>query len=115
RRRRFWNPIAAAHAPAAVDAGPVLVLDMYEHAYHIDFGANATAYIDAFLRNVDWAAVVQRMDAVRGDRAGPRDDPSDHSLPSLSVEELAARLATVERVPVIDARRRHHLSPTGDL
>jgi len=115
RHRRFWNQIAADHAQAAVDASPVLALDMYEHAYHIDFGANATAYIDAFLRNVDWAAVVQRMDAVRGDRAVPRDDPSDHSLPSLSVEELAARLATGERVQVIDARPRHHISRTVDL
>src|SRR5262249_56160425 len=112
RRRRFWNPIAAAHAPAAVDAGPVLVLDMYEHAYHLDFGANATAYIDAFLRNVDWAAVVHRMDAVRGDRAVPRDDPSDQSLPSLSLEDLAARLPTVDLVQVIDAPPRHHISPT---
>src|SRR5262249_20791477 len=54
RHRRFWIQIAADHAEAAVDASPVLALDMYEHAYHIDFGANATAYIDAFLRNVDW-------------------------------------------------------------
>jgi len=39
---------------------PILALDMYEHAYHIDFGANARAYIDAFMRNVDWNAVQAR-------------------------------------------------------
>ena len=57
RARQFWNQLAADHSQAAVDAAPVLVLDMYEHAYHLDFGANATAYIDAFMRNIDWAAV----------------------------------------------------------
>jgi Fe-Mn family superoxide dismutase len=33
---------------------------MYEHAYHIDFGANAKAYVDTFLRNLDWLAVISR-------------------------------------------------------
>ena len=115
RARRFWNQIAADHSQAAVDAAPVLVLDMYEHAYHLDFGANATAYIDAFMRNIDWAAVTDRMDAVRGDAPLPLEDPSDESLPSLSVEELAAQLAKGEPVQVLDARPRHHISRTVDL
>src|SRR5262249_21315920 len=46
RHRRLHNQIAFDHSQAAVDAAPVLALDMYEHAYHLDFGANATAYID---------------------------------------------------------------------
>jgi superoxide dismutase, Fe-Mn family len=114
-QRRFWNQIAMDHSQAAVDAAPVLALDMYEHAYHIDFGANATAYIDAFMRNVDWAAVMRRIDAVRADRSLPREDPSDQSLPSISVEELAAQLAKGEPVQVLDARPRHHISRTVDL
>ncbi len=115
REKRLWNQVAADHSRCAVDAAPVLVLDMYEHAYHVDFGANATAYIDAFMRNIDWAAVIQRIDAVRADRALPHEDPSDQSLPSLSVEELAAQLAKGEPVQVIDARPRHHISRTVDL
>ena len=115
RERRFWNQVATDYSQAAVDAAPVLALDMYEHAYHMDFGANATAYVDAFMRNVDWAAVVQRVDAVRGDRSLPLEDPSDTSLPSLSVEELTARLAKGEPVQVLDARPRHHISRTIDL
>jgi superoxide dismutase, Fe-Mn family len=43
RQKRFWNQIATDHTQAAVDAAPVLVLDMYEHAYQMEFGANATA------------------------------------------------------------------------
>src|SRR6266852_2763891 len=115
RQKRLWNQIASDHSQAAVDAAPVLALDMYEHAYHLDFGANATAYIDAFMRNVDWAAVTERMIAVRGDRALPLEDPSDKSLPSLSIEELSAQLAKGERVQVVDARPRHHISRTVDL
>ena len=115
RQRRFWNQVATNHSQAAVDAAPVLVLDMYEHAYHMDFGANATAYIDAFMRNIEWAAVVHRMDAVWADRSLPLEDPSDKALPSLSVEELAAQLAKGEPVQVLDARPRHHISRTVDL
>jgi len=115
RQRRFWNQVATNHTQAAVDAAPVLVLDMYEHAYHMDFGANATAYIDAFMRNIEWAAVIHRMDAVRADRSLPLEDPSDKALPSLSVEELAAQLAKGEPVQVLDARPRHHISRTVDL
>jgi Fe-Mn family superoxide dismutase len=36
------------------------VLDMFEHAYAIDYGANKTGYLDAFLRNVNWNEVGTR-------------------------------------------------------
>jgi Fe-Mn family superoxide dismutase len=113
--RQLWNQVASDHSQAAVDAAPVLVLDMYEHAYHLDFGANATAYVDAFMRNVNWAAVGTRLAAVEAEASLPPEDPSDPGLPSLSVEELAARLATGEPVQVLDARPRHHISRTVDL
>ena len=115
RQRRLYNYIADDDTQTGIDTAPVLVLDMYEHAYHIDFGANATAYVDAFMRNVDWAAVTRRIGAASADRPLPPDDPVDHSLPSLSVEELAARLAKGEPVQVLDARPRHHISRTVDL
>ena len=115
RQRRLYNYIADDDTQTGIDTAPVLVLDMYEHAYHIDFGANATAYVDAFMRNVDWAAVTRRIGAASADRPLPQDDPVDHSLPSLSVEELAARLAKGEPVQVLDARPRHHISRTVDL
>ena len=115
QQNRFWNQVAGDHSQAAVDAAPVLVLDMYEHAYHMDFGANATAYIDAFMRNVEWKAVIQRIAAVTANRALPLEDPSDSTLPSVSVEELAAQFAKGERVQVLDARPRHHISRNVDL
>ncbi len=48
------------------NATPILALDTYEHAYFIDYGVNRGAYIDAFLRNVDWANVARRFEATRG-------------------------------------------------
>jgi Fe-Mn family superoxide dismutase len=34
---------------------PILALDMYEHAYHMDYGAKAASYIDAFMQNIKWS------------------------------------------------------------
>src|SRR5262245_55217668 len=79
--KRLRNTIASDDSQAAVDAAPVLVLDMYEHAYHLDFGANAAAYIDAFMRNINWTAVIARMAAVRAEGPLPLEDPSNESLP----------------------------------
>jgi len=88
---------------------------MYEHAYHLDFGANAAAYVDAFMRNIDWAAVAGRMAAIHDNRTTPREDPSDDNLPSLSVEDLSAQLARGECVQVVDARPRHYFSKATDM
>jgi len=62
RDGRLINQYAAEHTQSVAGGIPVLALDMYEHAYHIDFGANARAYVDAFLRNVDWPAVEARYE-----------------------------------------------------
>jgi len=47
------------HAPAAT--APLLVMDMYEHSYQMDYGASATSYIDAFFRNIRWEMVTDRL------------------------------------------------------
>ena len=39
---------------------PLLVLDMYEHAFQMDYGAAAAKYVDAFMRNIDWKVVDER-------------------------------------------------------
>src|SRR6476659_7887099 len=62
RDRRLINQYAGDHGQATAGGIPVLALDMYEHAYHIDFGANATAYIDTFQRNIDWASTQTRYE-----------------------------------------------------
>jgi superoxide dismutase, Fe-Mn family len=116
RQKRFWNQIATDHTQAAVDAAPVLVLDMYEHAYQMDFGANATAYVDTFFRNINWEAVLKRIGAARNDQPPPNEDPSStKDTPSLSVEELAAQIASGSGVQIVDARQRDHMSRHVDL
>ncbi len=50
-----------AHSPAATL--PVLVMDMYEHSYQMDYGAAAAKYIDAFFKNIQWEAVARRIEA----------------------------------------------------
>src|SRR6266852_8899422 len=58
---KLYNQLALDDSQAMLDAVPLLVLDMYEHAYQMEFGSNATAYIETFLRNVDWTAVDNRL------------------------------------------------------
>ena len=50
------------HTQAMAFGAPLLVLDMYEHAYAIDYGADHAAYIDAFWKNIAWDAVEARYD-----------------------------------------------------
>jgi Fe-Mn family superoxide dismutase len=38
---------------------------MYEHGYHLDYGANAKGYIDAFFRNVRWDEVNRRVERIK--------------------------------------------------
>ena len=50
------------HTQAQALAIPILVLDMYEHAYQMDYGAEAARYVDAFFDNVNWDVVEQRRE-----------------------------------------------------
>lgn len=61
RDKRLVNQWAADHTMALAASTPVLVLDMYEHAYAIDYGAKAAAYVDAFMGTVNWAAADGRF------------------------------------------------------
>jgi superoxide dismutase, Fe-Mn family len=51
-----------AHGPAATT--PILVMDMYEHSYQMDFGAAAAKYIDAFFQNIQWDVIAARIAAL---------------------------------------------------
>src|SRR5687767_12462839 len=61
---RLVNQWAPDHAHAMAGATPVLALDMYEHSFHIDYGAKAAAYVDAFMQNIAWSAVGRRLAAL---------------------------------------------------
>jgi Fe-Mn family superoxide dismutase len=57
--RTCWS---GNHTQTLSTAVPLLVLDMYEHAYQMDFGAAAGRYVDAFFTNVNWDAVNHRLE-----------------------------------------------------
>src|SRR5258708_6795287 len=54
RDKRLINQLAAHHTTTLAGGRPVLVLDMYEHAYHMDYGAKAAAYVDAYMEAIRW-------------------------------------------------------------
>ena len=63
RDGRLVNQWASDHAHTLAGATPILALDMYEHSYHMDYGAKAAAYVDAFLPNISWQRVATRFAA----------------------------------------------------
>lgn len=61
RDGRLANQWAADHTMALAAATPILALDMYEHAYAMDYGAKAAAYVDAFMAAVNWTSADRRF------------------------------------------------------
>jgi Fe-Mn family superoxide dismutase len=49
---------------------PLLVMDMYEHSYHLDYGANAKGYVDAFFANLRFDEVDRRLGAATSRHGG---------------------------------------------
>ena len=101
REGRLINHWAADHTHLLAGATPVLALDMYEHAYHMDFGAKAAAYVDAFMKNIRWDAVYRRYGAaVAGD-----------AIP------LGVGIAALdnEKQRVIDVRRAEDFAAADDM
>jgi len=45
----------------AAGCQPVLILDVFEHAFLTDYGLKRADYIEAFIKNIDWAAVEARV------------------------------------------------------
>jgi Fe-Mn family superoxide dismutase len=74
---------------------------MYEHSYHMDFGAKAAAYVDAFMKNIRWDAVYRRYGAAVAGDAVP----------------LGVGMAALENDTqrVIDVRRAEDFAAAGDM
>jgi superoxide dismutase, Fe-Mn family len=116
RDQRLINQYASEHSQAIASGIPLLALDMYEHAYHIDFGANARAYVDTFLRNVDWQAVEGRYDdASNVPPPRPLVQEEFRDVPGMGVEEVRAMLVEGKPLQVIDTRPKHFVSRQQDI
>ena len=66
RDRKLVNAWAADHTTTVAGGTPILALDMYEHSYHMDFGAKAADYVNVFMATIDWRSVRQHFDEARG-------------------------------------------------
>jgi len=62
--RKLVNQWASDHSQTLAGGQPILALDMYEHSYHIDFGAKAANYVETFMSVIRWREVDQRFQAV---------------------------------------------------
>lgn len=101
REGRLVNQWAADHTHLLAGATPILALDMYEHAYHLDFGAKAAAYVDAFMRNINWDTVYPRYGAaVKASAFG-------FGLEPAAVDQATAQL--------IDVRRAETFADANDM
>ena len=54
RDGKLVNQWASDHCHALAGGTPILALDMYEHSYHIDFGAKAATYVETFMDAIRW-------------------------------------------------------------
>lgn len=116
RDGRLTNQSGADHGHNLAGGIPVLAIDMYEHAYHLDFGSNAEAYIAAFMRNIDWKAAQGRYeDATRVAPLRPLEQKEFGDVPAVSVEELQAMVDAGAPVQIIDARPRHYTTRAHDI
>jgi Fe-Mn family superoxide dismutase len=116
RAGRLVNECTAGDGQNIPGGIPILALDMYEHAYHIEFGASAGAYVAAFMRNIDWTAVQARyQDAVKVAPPRPLVQEEFVDVPSITVEEVQALLASGTPVQIIDTRPRHYTTRSHEI
>src|SRR6202051_1272550 len=61
RDRKLVNQWAADHCHTLAGGTPIVALDMYEHSYHMDFGAKAASYVDCFMEAIRWQNAERRF------------------------------------------------------
>jgi Fe-Mn family superoxide dismutase len=98
RLGRLVNHWAADHAHNLPASVPILAIDMYEHAYHLDFGARAAAYVDQMMVNLNWQRISARYRLAIGAATAEETLFLPYGAPPgeearISTEELKAALA----------------------
>lgn len=94
REGTLVNQWAADHTHALAGGIPILALDMYGHAYHMDFGAAAAGYVDAFMANIAWTRVYERYQQAV--------EQTSDALGATHDEARGLRLIDVRRAGVFD-------------
>ena len=52
--------------PPLAGGTSILALDMYEHSYHMDYGAKAATYVDTFMAAIRWSNVDRLFNSLEG-------------------------------------------------
>jgi len=116
RDARLINHTTAGHEQNLAGAIPILALDMYEHAYHLEFGANPAAYVAAFMRNIEWDTALERyQNAVKVEPPPRLIQKQFADLPSITVEEVKGMVETGKPVQIIDTRPRHYSTRAHEI
>jgi Fe-Mn family superoxide dismutase len=125
RLGRLINQWSADHAHSLADGAPILALDMYEHAYHIDFGTRAAAYVDAVMANLHWERIAARYRQVHHGAAmdaalfTPFGSPTQSEL-LISAETLRANMdcdppTLLDVCLKVDLSRRRDMLPGASM
>ena len=65
RTGTYRNIVLDSHEDGNIaTAYPIIVLDMYEHAYFTDYGTDKSAYINRFISNIPWGIIEKRAKIV---------------------------------------------------
>jgi Fe-Mn family superoxide dismutase len=63
RDKRLVNSWANDHTMTLANGRPILALDMFEHAYAMDYGAATAKYVDSFMEGIRWDTVAGRFES----------------------------------------------------
>jgi superoxide dismutase, Fe-Mn family len=127
RLGRLVNQWAADHARALAGADAIMAIDMYEHAYHVDFGAKAAAYVDQVMTNLNWERIGARYSLAVGKQTTEDGRFLPYGAPTqeearISAEELKLALENRDDQPVLldlclarDLPRRTDMLPGASM
>lgn len=115
RHRRLMIQWGQDHTNCLAGSIPILALDMYEHAYHLDFGAKAGAYVDAFMRNIHWERVAGRFRRTTERLADVSPAETTVRGQDVAPEDLLSRLQGREDIVVLDVCLAEDLPKRNDM
>lgn len=59
---RLYNVVSDEHAQGVLwMASPLVVIDVYEHAFYVDYKNRKADYVEKFLQHIDWSAAEGRF------------------------------------------------------
>ena len=115
RHQRLMIQWGQDHTSFLAGSIPIMALDMYEHAYHIDFGAKAGAYVDAFMKNIHWERVGTRFQRLAQYRQVISEPEVTVPGNSIAAEDLLARLQRQDDLVLLDVCLAEDLAKRSDM